>query len=132
MKYKLIRTKRKTLAITINENCEIIVKSPKKCSLNFIETFIFTKLEWIKKQQQIIFDQNEKNKDFLSLKKILILGQEYQIIDKENHYKIGPYYVKHSKTAQKQAKVGRWSIKKERTLPKVGMHVPSSSLKCRF
>lgn len=49
MEYKLVRSKRKTLSIEINENCEIIIRAPLKMSEREIEKFILEKLDWIRK-----------------------------------------------------------------------------------
>lgn len=49
MEYKLVRSKRKTLSIEINENCEIIIRAPLKMSEHEIEKFILEKLDWIRK-----------------------------------------------------------------------------------
>ena len=49
MEYKLIRSKRKTLSLEINENCEVIVRAPLRMSEDFIEKFVIEKRDWIEK-----------------------------------------------------------------------------------
>lgn len=47
--YKLVRAKRKTLAITIRDG-EVIVKAPKNMSLDHINNFVAEKERWINKK----------------------------------------------------------------------------------
>ena len=60
MEYKLLRSKRKTLAIKIAPNSEVIVNSPNKCSLKYIENFLKSKIDWITEKQKE--QQTETNK----------------------------------------------------------------------
>ncbi len=47
MDYQLIRSKRKTIAISFDENCQLIVKAPIWVGKSRIEAFISEKSEWI-------------------------------------------------------------------------------------
>ena len=38
---KIIRSKRKTISITINEDAELVVRAPKKLSIEKIQDFIY-------------------------------------------------------------------------------------------
>ncbi len=49
MEFKLIRSKRKTLSIEINERCELIVRAPLRMSESQIEKFLAEKQGWIEK-----------------------------------------------------------------------------------
>lgn len=49
MEYKLIRSKRKTISIEINERCEVIVRAPNRMSQYAVEKFVFEKQDWIEK-----------------------------------------------------------------------------------
>ena len=49
MEYKLIRSKRKTISIEINERCEVIVRAPNRISERQIEKFVLEKQDWIEK-----------------------------------------------------------------------------------
>ena len=46
MEYKLIFSNRKTIAIEINENCEVIVRAPRFANKNAIERFVLSKKDW--------------------------------------------------------------------------------------
>ena len=47
--YKIIRSKRKTLAIQVTDKCEIIVRAPYLCSAQKIQKFVETNSDWIDK-----------------------------------------------------------------------------------
>lgn len=50
--YSLIRSKRRTLSIHINEIGELIVRAPIRLSIAHIEDFIVQKKDWIQKHQK--------------------------------------------------------------------------------
>lgn len=102
MEYKIIRSRRKTISIYLNNFGEIIVKCPNKCSLKFIENFVQEKAEWIKKQKFKVDIKNKKIIEYKKNNKVLLFGNSYEIIDNKNHYKIGDYYIKHSKANNKE------------------------------
>ena len=49
MEYNVIRSKRKTLALVITAQGEIIVRSPLRCSEKLIEAFVQSHEDWISK-----------------------------------------------------------------------------------
>ena len=49
---KIIRSKRKTISITINEDAELVVRAPKKLSIEKIQDFIYEKEKWINKKKK--------------------------------------------------------------------------------
>ncbi len=63
-KYILKRTNRKTISITIDKNLKVIVKAPKKVSINYIEKFLKENESWIVKAKA-------KTKSFYENKKVL-------------------------------------------------------------
>lgn len=46
---KIIRSNRKTLAIQVNENCEVIVRAPFKYPIEQIRKFVIENSDWIEK-----------------------------------------------------------------------------------
>ncbi len=50
--YSLIRSKRRTLSIHINEIGELIVRAPMRLSISHIEDFLVQKKNWIEKHQK--------------------------------------------------------------------------------
>ncbi|MCQ2483728.1 MAG: M48 family metallopeptidase [Clostridia bacterium] len=86
MEYSIIRSSRKTLAVQITQNCEIIVRAPKLCSQRKIDTFLSEHSEWIenalKKQQKVKAGKVELNEETIAklkalAKKILPEKAEY-------------------------------------------------------
>jgi len=51
---QIIRSKRKTLSISINENAELIVRAPNRISDQKIQDFINEKEDWITRNQSIV------------------------------------------------------------------------------
>ncbi|SFV64327.1 Putative predicted metal-dependent hydrolase [hydrothermal vent metagenome] len=78
MEYKLIRSNRKTLAIEISQNAQLIVRAPQKLSIKKVENFINEKQNWI-------------NKKIIAIKKSLTLG-EFKYTDNEKHLFLGEKY----------------------------------------
>jgi predicted metal-dependent hydrolase len=74
---RIIRSKRKTLSLTINENAELVIRAPLRLSIKKIQDFINEKESWINRQQAIIENQI---KDITSNQnKLLYLGSLFPI-----------------------------------------------------
>ena len=89
--YKIIRSKRKTIALTISKSCEVIVRAPNRTSKKYIEDFVAKHKLWIeenlKKQQEKL-----SNIKVLSQEKIENLkksGVEYCLLDAPTLYESG-------------------------------------------
>ncbi|MBO5212189.1 MAG: M48 family metallopeptidase [Clostridia bacterium] len=48
MDYKIIYSKRRTLALQISQDCEILIRAPFKTPKNIIDDFVISHSEWIK------------------------------------------------------------------------------------
>ena len=84
MEYELIRTRRKTIAIYIQE-CRVVVRAPLRAPARDIDSFVESKQKWIGKHLAL---QNERkaNRDAFKLDYgsiVLYLGREYRI-DSDN------------------------------------------------
>ncbi len=75
--YKVIRSNRRTLSISINENAELIVRAPHLLSMNKIHDFINEKKKWVNKQQKII--NNRLSDSAFDKDMALMLGSLYPI-----------------------------------------------------
>jgi predicted metal-dependent hydrolase len=74
---RIIRSKRKTLSLTINENAELVIRAPLRLSIKKIQDFINEKESWINRKQAIIENQI---KDVTSNQnKLLYLGSLFPI-----------------------------------------------------
>ena len=79
---KIIRSKRKTLSLTINENAELIIRAPKRLSIEKIQDFINEKENWINSKKRLIENQI---KDVTSNhNKLLYLGNLFPINVEQN------------------------------------------------
>ena len=79
---KIIRSKRKTLSLTINENAELINRAPKRLSIEKIQDFINEKENWINRKKRLIENQI---KDVTSNhNKLLYLGNLFPINVEQN------------------------------------------------
>ena len=72
-------SRRKTIAIRINEKGEINVLCPIKCSIQKVEYFIKEKQRWILSNIAKIKDKQLCYKDYYNYKKVLFLGKELEI-----------------------------------------------------
>jgi predicted metal-dependent hydrolase len=74
MEYKLIRNKRKTLAIKISLEGEVIVYAPHRASIRSVENLLYEKAEWVAKTRAKILDGLNQDRD-----KVPFLGKKYNL-----------------------------------------------------
>ena len=83
--YKLIRSRRKSVALEINQNAELIIRAPIFTPVYVIEKFISQKNSWITKKQKIAInkkDEVEKLKNNL-FSEALAKGEKTKKITKQ-------------------------------------------------
>ena len=78
---EIIRTKRKSLALTINEKGELIVHAPKDMPIEDIMQFVAKKQSWITKKSNDINSILEKNREIVSYNEIFFLGKRYKVVE---------------------------------------------------
>lgn len=78
---KIIRSKRRTIALEIARDANLIVRAPYSTPLDFIEKVVFKKRFWIKEKQEIVRDRYQKivPKEFVSGEGFLYLGNMYKL-----------------------------------------------------
>ncbi|MBI5180802.1 MAG: M48 family metallopeptidase [Nitrospirae bacterium] len=85
---KIIRSKRRTIALEIAQDASLIVRAPYRTPLDFIERIVFKKRFWIKEKQGFVRGRYTKTapKEFVSGEGFLYLGDMYklEIIDTLN------------------------------------------------
>ena len=74
MEYKLIRKKRKTLAIKISLEGEVIVYAPHRASLRSVESLLAEKEEWVRRTRSRILEGLNQERD-----KVTFLGRKYNM-----------------------------------------------------
>ena len=83
--HQIIRSNRKTLSLSINENADLVVRAPHRVSFNEIQKFISEKSAWIDNKQSLIKAQLEDNENQHSSLQYLYLGNLYPLkIDNSN------------------------------------------------
>ena len=84
---KLIRSKRKTLALEINKNADLIVRAPALFPLKMIQAFVSEKQNWIraKQDQQRQKLAESRQKSFQNGESFLFLGERYELMIREQY-----------------------------------------------
>lgn len=82
--YQLIKQDRKTLALTVTPNLEIILKCPTQIDNDRIERFLQKKWFWLEKQLSFFKKYQRKiyEKEYVSGEGYLYLGRQYKLIVK--------------------------------------------------
>ena len=75
----LIRTNRRSISISINNIGQVIIKAPRRVSMDEIQKVIDKKERWIALHKERIEKNNELNKNILTYKDILFCGNIYHI-----------------------------------------------------
>ena len=74
----IVRTNRRSLSITVDKNAELIVRAPRRMSLEDILSFIKQKEQWIVSKQKQIIAGLQKNKKIIDYDSFLFCGKEYK------------------------------------------------------
>ncbi|HHW90094.1 MAG TPA: M48 family metallopeptidase, partial [Clostridiales bacterium] len=75
MKYQLIKSNRKTLAVHIDNTGKIIVKAPFNLSFDKINNFLIKKSDWIAKKQLYAQNRYQKYKNLYTYNEIMYKGK---------------------------------------------------------
>jgi len=78
---KLIRSKRKTLALEISHDGSLIVRAPAKASMDAINVFINKKRSWIRNKQEFARQRYQRAlpKEFVNGEGFFYLGEIYRL-----------------------------------------------------
>lgn len=78
--YKLIRSRRRTICLSITQDATLVVKAPLLTPMKYIEQFIIEKKNWInKKIAEIKSRPKAKIKEYENGEEFLYLGKSYQL-----------------------------------------------------
>lgn len=82
MEYRLVRSKRKTIAVTVEQNGNVLVRAPRWTSMGQIEYFLEEKKSWIEKQQAKQAELAEARRKFCTGPGGMLpyLGKEYPVV----------------------------------------------------
>lgn len=83
--YEIVRSNRKTLALTIDSEAKLIVRAPIQLDEDVIREFIKKKSRWIADKQRYVRDYATKQSEFLleDGENVLYLGKSYAILRKD-------------------------------------------------
>lgn len=85
---KIIRTKRKTIALQISDDATLIVRAPFEVSEQTIKNVVIKHKDWIEKKKKDILSRDPKyvKKEFVNGEGFMYLGRYYKliIVDKQN------------------------------------------------
>lgn len=78
---KIIRSRRKSIALIVATDAALIVRVPMRASLEYINNLVFQKRAWIekKKKQALENGLSAKAKEFLDGEEFLYLGETYKL-----------------------------------------------------
>lgn len=77
--YTLIRSSRKTLALTVHPDGRVEVRAPLRLHEQFIRAFVESKHDWIAKKQAQLARQATPARQFAPGERFLFLGQDYPL-----------------------------------------------------
>lgn len=75
----ILRTHRRSLSITITKNAELVIRAPKRMSMDKIMSYVNEKEKWITTKQKEIQDRLNINKEVIQYNEFLFLGKKYKI-----------------------------------------------------
>lgn len=78
---KIIRSRRKTIALVITQDASLVVRAPFKTSLDYINKIANKKRLWIKKKQEFLREKYQKlsHKEYVNGEGFLYLGETYKL-----------------------------------------------------
>lgn len=75
----ITRSNRRTLALSILKDGQVVVKAPLKMSQESIQRFVFEKQNWIREKLSIIEQNRQKYDEVISYKKFMLFGTQYSL-----------------------------------------------------
>lgn len=78
---EIIRTKRRTIALQITPQAELIIRAPHRAPLETIHRFVREKMSWILEKQRFVRENYRPpiQKQFVEGESFLYLGQQYKL-----------------------------------------------------
>lgn len=78
--YSIIRSKRKTIAITITPDAKLVVRAPLRTSVEYIDKLVTEKNDWIRRKiTEILERPASEKKQFVDGEEFLFLGKKYTL-----------------------------------------------------
>lgn len=77
---EIVRSNRHSLALTIDEQGDLIVKAPFSMPIEKIYSFIQEKQKWIEKKQEYVKSTLTQNKQIVDYNQVFFLGKKYNVV----------------------------------------------------
>jgi predicted metal-dependent hydrolase len=127
IKYEVIHSKRKTIMVTVERDCSIVVRAPEGVDADKVAAVVESKKLWLyeKLKNPQKYSQVKKTREFVSGEAILYLGKNYRLAIKKNGnesiYLNGKYIVTGTTSDHASQLFRDWYIQKanEQILPRV-------------
>ena len=84
----IIRTNRRSLSLSISKAGELVVRAPKKLSMEYILNFIKEKEKWIDKKKKEVTENILNNKNIINYQSFLFCGKSYKKVEQDGLKKI--------------------------------------------
>ena len=75
MEHQLIRSRRKSISLQINDNCELVVRAPMKASKAYIDAFVQKNEPWVRRHMPAAKARKERN-DALTPERLAALTEQ--------------------------------------------------------
>ena len=75
----LIRTKRKTISISITPQGNVVVRAPQTCPMSYIEKIVLKREPWINMHKQKAVSKKQVNENLFNYKEVLFCGKIYPV-----------------------------------------------------
>lgn len=86
MNYQIVRSKRKTLSLQINQEAKLVIRAPQRLSEKDIQEFVIEKSNWIERKQQQVKSQLCEKYQFEEEEMFLYLGNNYPLTIARDKY----------------------------------------------
>ena len=102
MEFKVVRTSRKTLSLSVTAENEIIVRCPRYCSDERIDSFIEEKRDWLVKVLSQNTQKARANEGVINYREVIVGGERLPLIIAErNKITSSAVYVRNLKGIKK-------------------------------
>ena len=77
--YKIVRSRRKTVALHVTKDAELVVRAPNYVSKIFITRFVRENVTWIERRKKEILKKRALKKKFIEGEEFWFLGEKYTL-----------------------------------------------------
>lgn len=91
--HDIIRSKRRTVSISVDQNAQITVKAPLNMPDQKIQEFVLKNQDWIESHLNSVREQINRKKNFLLSDGLLFLGEVYPVTTGNTYEFNGAYFI---------------------------------------